>query len=546
MGSHSKTYRATAAPSVGTNWKDAANIYDGDVNSYAERYATGTSATHINGFGINLPSYAVVNSVEVHSKLYSANSDGYIYVFLLSDLQTSDTAYRINTTEVVNGASLSAQYVTQTYTGSQLQTKLNEIGLHNGNVVEFLKKLRVRYVMGDAGDSILFTGRCRVYDNYVVVNYTIPDITYTYLDYDGTELKKQTVEQGTSPTPPRNPTRPSTAEYTYTFSGWSLSGTTYTAQYTATKRKYLIRVLISPEEAGYALANSLECEYGTEVPLFVNAYRGYKFVRWEDGSYGEVIDAGIKRTVTVTGAKDYTAYFEPVYVTFDSIFSFNKWKTNGITGSNGVVSDITDIGFTLTSNSGVSEGTASSPYFPVEAGKSYKIDIDAAGDGWDVYIFFHSETSTGTGLEFSDGTNRFSSNGSGNATRIFTAPEGAVKAQIRVDANGSNNEVSFSNFRIFPSGCDYMSTTVAAEDRSNAVSWNIPIPTRDGYEFLGWNTEADGSGTAYTSEGTFPTDDLTLYSQWKVIALPEFSIVQITPNPCDAGQGFIISVAFTE
>lgn len=75
----------------------------------------------------------------------------------------------------------------------------------------------------------------------ILVTYTVPDITYTYKNYDGTVLKTQTVEQGTSPTPPSNPTRPDTAEYTYTFSGWSLSGTVYTAQYTATKRKYTVR-----------------------------------------------------------------------------------------------------------------------------------------------------------------------------------------------------------------------------------------------------------------------------------------------------------------
>lgn len=75
----------------------------------------------------------------------------------------------------------------------------------------------------------------------ILVTYTVPDITYTYKNYDGTVLKTQMVEQGTSPTAPSNPTRPDTAEYTYTFSGWSLSGTVYTAQYTATKRKYTVR-----------------------------------------------------------------------------------------------------------------------------------------------------------------------------------------------------------------------------------------------------------------------------------------------------------------
>ena len=39
--------------------------------------------------------------------------------------------------------------------------------------------------------------------------------------------------------------------------------------------------------------------------------------------------------------------------------------------------------------------------------------------------------------------------------------------------------------------------------------------TRDGYEFTGWNTRADGSGTSYADGGTITLlSDLTLYAQW--------------------------------
>ena len=40
--------------------------------------------------------------------------------------------------------------------------------------------------------------------------------------------------------------------------------------------------------------------------------------------------------------------------------------------------------------------------------------------------------------------------------------------------------------------------------------------TRDGYVFTGWNTAADGSGTAYAAGETItPTGDITLYARWK-------------------------------
>ncbi|WP_400240789.1 InlB B-repeat-containing protein [Methanomethylophilus alvi] len=42
------------------------------------------------------------------------------------------------------------------------------------------------------------------------------------------------------------------------------------------------------------------------------------------------------------------------------------------------------------------------------------------------------------------------------------------------------------------------------------------VPTKEGYNFLGWNTKSDGSGTDYYSESVIElTDDITLYAQWE-------------------------------
>lgn len=43
------------------------------------------------------------------------------------------------------------------------------------------------------------------------------------------------------------------------------------------------------------------------------------------------------------------------------------------------------------------------------------------------------------------------------------------------------------------------------------------VPERDGYQFIGWNTKADGSGVSYTKDDTFymPCYRVTLYAQWK-------------------------------
>jgi len=49
-----------------------------------------------------------------------------------------------------------------------------------------------------------------------------------------------------------------------------------------------------------------------------------------------------------------------------------------------------------------------------------------------------------------------------------------------------------------------------------ALTLRSTVPTRTGYDFVGWNTSADGSGISYTSGASY-TDNagITLYAQWK-------------------------------
>lgn len=73
-------------------------------------------------------------------------------------------------------------------------------------------------------------------------------------------------------------------------------------------------------------------------------------------------------------------------------------------------------------------------------------------------------------------------------------------------------------------------SVTAKEDKSGYE--DTPLPTssnislyRDGYNFIGWNTKADGTGTAYGNGKTFTSDEInslfgsndtvTLYAQWE-------------------------------
>jgi len=62
------------------------------------------------------------------------------------------------------------------------------------------------------------------------------------------------------------------------------------------------------------------------------------------------------------------------------------------------------------------------------------------------------------------------------------------------------------------------SGVMAAETASAPTPLTLNSFTRDGHEFTGWNTTADGSGTTYADGSTYPfTSSTTLYAQWKTV-----------------------------
>lgn len=119
-----------------------------------------------------------------------------------------------------------------------------------------------------------------------------------------------------------------------------------------------------------------------------------------------------------------------------------------------------------------------------------------------------SNSFTRTGYNFS-GWNT-AANGSGTsyanqATFPFTsnttlfAQWTAIPRTVSFDANGGTGSMSAQG------------SSVSAALSQNAF-------TRSGYTFAGWNTAANGSGTAYANQATYSfTSNLTLYAQWTLI-----------------------------
>lgn len=99
-------------------------------------------------------------------------------------------------------------------------------------------------------------------------------------------------------------------------------------------------------------------------------------------------------------------------------------------------------------------------------------------------------------------------------TMVFTAQWAKVEdvVYLRYDPNGGTPESRYPN----DSGFHYKRNATAAVWDNKAVD-DTEHFTRTGYEFVGWNTMPDGSGTAYAPDSTIVLTEriTTLYAQWE-------------------------------
>lgn len=147
-------------------------------------------------------------------------------------------------------------------------------------------------------------------DTVYTAQFTATKRTYTvtWKNADGTVLETDTgVAYGTTPTyNGSTPTKASTAQYDYTFSGWSPSvgaitgDTTYTAQFTATVRKYTVRWF---NEDGTLLETDTT-EYG-KMPT----YDGATPTKAATAEFTYTFKGWHIEVATVTGAIDYYARY---------------------------------------------------------------------------------------------------------------------------------------------------------------------------------------------------------------------------------------------
>lgn len=59
----------------------------------------------------------------------------------------------------------------------------------------------------------------------------------------------------------------------------------------------------------------------------------------------------------------------------------------------------------------------------------------------------------------------------------------------------------------------------------------LPVPTRSDYEFIGWFTDVNGSGSECTKDTLMKDNDMVLYAKWKLNPTPpETPVIQVSEN----------------
>ncbi len=253
----------------------------------------------------------------------------------------------------------------------------------------------------------------------------------------------------------------------------TVAGTEYTLTAQWGPLKYTVRF---EPGAGTGKAKTQAMTYGKAAALTANSFKraGYTFEGWlaEDGTVYSNKESVINLTSEPDGVVTLTAQWRPVAYR--------------------IVFDV---------NGGTGEVPGSGGYYT--CGVTYTIpQSDLIRQG---YRFMGWSTKKGGKVAYQEGSSvKDLATTEGKAVTLYAVwqPEGYA---IRFEANNGTGS----------------SATVSGLTSGKAATLRANSFQKPGYKFTGWNTEPDGSGTAYKNKAkaTFYVDDGTveLYAQWEQI-----------------------------
>ena len=253
---------------------------------------------------------------------------------------TFATEFVFNETKITENTVIYAKWTknTVTITWKNGNTVLDTDEIDAGNVPSYSGETPVKasdaqytytfagWSATDGGEKLETLPAATVNTTYYAVFSTMTNnYTVTWYNEDGTELRQDTVAYGTAPSYGSDPTKAETAEFTYTFAGWSATmggqvietlpavdgAETYYAIFTPVTRSYDVKYAAGAHGA-LDSQKTVTVKYGDtpkEAPeVIVND--GYKFIGWFDGTKTSenLSDFVIHGTTTLTAQYEAVSY----------------------------------------------------------------------------------------------------------------------------------------------------------------------------------------------------------------------------------------------
>nr|AGS53726.1 hypothetical protein [uncultured bacterium contig00068] len=110
-----------------------------------------------------------------------------------------------------------------------------------------------------------------------------------------------------------------------------------------------------------------------------------------------------------------------------------------------------------------------------------------------------------------------------------TIANGNASITLTAQWTGNTYTVTFNN-----NGGDTQASPQTRTATMPIRTVNLPMPpTKSGYTFIGWNTQSNGTGTAFTGTTQLNYQDMTVYAQW----LPVIEMVTISAGSFYMGDG---------
>lgn len=431
------------------------------------------------------------------------------------------------------------------------------------------------------GTSYYFSGWDKPLENITrdttfIAQYTTTPTIFqiTWNNYDGTLLATTSVEYGKVPTyQGQTPTKPSTSEYNYTFTGWSpevveaTSNTTYTAVFEEEEiiqptNKVELSVVYSmynpktgeqiamyqtpPSDLGY-VSSTKQYDKGSDAYLYAYPDEGYTFVGWYyDGHLlsslqdylfrvwdkNEEIEARFKYTLydfTVSSSNsnyglvsiggNYYTYSTTQQMFYTEEFDLYALATDTIRFI-GWYSPINDL---LSNNAIYTMRMPNYNYSVTSKWNKFSVSYELNGGhlDWSTTLiynysypddgikYFDLPTPTKTGYVFQYWLVNGQSNTRLDESLLCDFNVEAVWSPITYTIKFDGNGSTSGSMSSM-----YMTYDISANLDSNEFA-------KDGYAFAGWNTEKDGSGYSYYDQqyvsNLTTTDEevITLYAQWQ-------------------------------